>query len=350
LKITSPRFLFPALLLLIASPGFSQNATAEPSYRMLDQWGLSDAGSWGRLKVDTGEKRLYIPRTGYVAVVDLGTGKLLGKIAGFQDARAVALDDKRKYGYATDMLPGPVGYVRVFDRSAFKVVASIQVCAIPSAIIFDPVTSKVFAFSVRGRNMVVIDPATDTVAATMPLPGKPHLALTDGKGSIYVSFRGIGKLLRIDTATRRIAADWSTNPCAEFHGMALDAANRQLLGTCYPRQMIAVDADSGKVSLIGESAFDAADLAFDPERHLLFSGSASGVLSVYRQESAMKYNLEQQLSAPPRSGTLTVDPATGRVLLATSEFAPAPVGPGMEEQEAQLAPLAGTFRVIVVGR
>ena len=314
-------------------------------------WKLSEAGSWGHLNYEAKTHRLYIPRTGYVAVVDTASGKEVGKVEGFVDARAVALDESGRFGYATDMLPADHGYVRVFDRSSFQVTASIQVGRVPSAILFDPVTKLVFAFSTSGRNAAVIDPATNTVVTTIALAGKPHLAVTDGKGSIYVSFRGIGKLARIDTKTRAVAAIWPTDPCAEFHGLTLDAENRMLLGSCYPQQMIAVNADTGQVTLAGESAPDATDLAFDRERHVLLSGSASGVLRTYRQESPTKYSLESELPTARRAGTLTVDSATGRVFLVTSDFGPAPSrGAGMEETEAQQIPLPGTFRVIVAGR
>jgi hypothetical protein len=333
------------------SAGNSNTAQAQPSLHVVEQWKLSEAGSWGHLKFDTGANLLYVPRTGYVAAIDAGSGKEVGKVPGFVDARAVALDDAGKFGYATDMSPRDVGYVRVFDRTTFEVVASIEMGRVPSAILFDPVTGNVFAFSTSGRNAAVIDPAKRAVVTTIALPGKPHLAVTDGKGSIYVSFRGIGQLLRIDTKSRSIAAAWPTAPCAEFHGLTFDAEHRLLLATCYPQQMIAINADSGEVTPVGESAMDASDLVYDGERRLLLSGSTSGLLSVYRQESATKYTLQEKLPTALRAGTLTVDPKTGRVFLVTCDFGPAPVkGSGMEEQEGRLMPLPNTFRVIVAGR
>jgi hypothetical protein len=345
-----------ALLLAAFSASLPAQSGTSPvpprsSIHILDQWRLGEAGSWGHLNLDAKSNLLYIPRTGYVAVVDTASGKEVGKVTGFTDARAVALDDEGKYGYATDMLPSDVGYVRVFDRSTYRTVASIAVGRVPSAVIFDPATKMVFAFSTSARNAAVIDPATNTVATTLALPGKPHLAVTDGKGSIYVSFRGIGKLVRIDTAARSIAATWPTDPCAEFHGLTFDAEHRLLLGSCYPQHLIAIGADTGQVTLAGESPADALDLAYDAERHLLLSGSMSGVLSVYRQESPVKYTIEDKLPTALRAGTLTVDPATGRVFLVTCDFGPLPVKEaGMEEQEGRLMPLPNTFRVIVAGR
>jgi DNA-binding beta-propeller fold protein YncE len=355
LKIKFQIFSLSALLALSATAIFSQTDAAttpgQPALHILSQWKLSEAGSWGHLYFESKTHLLYIPRTGNISVVDTDSGKLVGKVPGFVDARAVALDDKGKFGYATDMLPSEIGYVRVFDRSTFQVVASIVVGRVPSAILFDPVTKLVFAFSTSKRNMAVIDPATNTVAATIPLPGKPHLALTDGKGSIYVSFRGIGKLVRFDTASRAVTATWPTDPCAEFHGLTYDAENRLLLGSCYPHQLVAINADTGDVHPAGESPVDAIDLAYDPEHHLLISGSSSGELTAYRQGSSFQYIVQERTPTALRAGTIALDSAKNRVYLVTSDFGPAPSrGPGLEESEAEQVPLPGTFRVIVVGR
>jgi hypothetical protein len=343
--------LFAAATGLAFSQPVPARAPAQPSFHIADQWKLGGPGGWGPLLFDSKSNRLYVPRTSRVAVLDAKTGKVLGEVPGFVDARNVALEGDGRFGYVTDLMDGTVGMVRVFDTSNFQLVASIEVDPIPGAIVFDPVTKMVFAFSYRGRNAAVIDPATNTVAATIALPGKPHLAVTDGKGAIFVSFRGMGKLVRIDTVSRKLAADWPTDPCSEFRGLAFDAEHRLLLGSCNGQQMIAVNADSGQVTSIGQCQIDARDLAFDAENHWLFSASASGLLAVYRQDSATHYTELEAIPTALRAGTIAEDPGKGRVYLVTADFAPrkAP-GPGMEEMEARQAPVLGSFRVIVVGQ
>ena len=82
-----------AILLLSASaasilPTAHSAAQAQPSLHILDQWKLSEAGSWGHLNFDAKSNRLYVPRTGYVAVLDATSGTEIGKVNGFVDARA----------------------------------------------------------------------------------------------------------------------------------------------------------------------------------------------------------------------------------------------------------------------
>lgn len=340
-------------LLLDGSAHAQAQASSAPSFRIQNQWNLAGPGGWGPLLFDSSSNRLYIPRTDRVAVLDPATGKVIGEIPGFGDARNVALDDRGKYGYVSDIMDGTVGYVRVFDRTTLKLISSIVVGKIPGSVLFDSTTKTVFSFNSRDQSASVIDSSTNTVVATIALPGKPHLAETDGKGSIFVSFRGSGQIARIDTASRTVTASWPIDPCVDFTGLTIDLAHRQLLGDCVGGKLISVDADSGRVALLSDGVLDPsdiADLAFDPQRGLLFSGSNSGLLNVFHQEAPGHFTPQQQLPTQPRAGTIALDPNTGRVYLVTAKFGQRPVtGKGMDEMQSRLWPIAGSFVVLVAG-
>jgi len=308
---------------------------------------------------DSASKLLYIPRTDRVSVVDSNTGQIVGEVPGFGDARSVALDDKGKFGYVTDIMDGTIGVVGVFDRSTYKAVRSIKVGRIPGAILFDPITRNVFAFSSRDRNFSVIDTETNTLIATIPLPGRPHLAVIDNHGTIFVSLYPVGhgtvqpdgRILRIDTKTQTVTATWSIDSCPQFSGLTLDPANRQLLGACPTQKLIAIKADNGQVTPVGEVAIDSADLAFDPRNGLLYSGTNSGILTIFHQESATQFTRQADVPTLLRASTVCADPNQGRVFLVTANFGQRPVsGEGMEEMQARLIPIPGSFVVFVVER
>jgi YVTN family beta-propeller protein len=348
------QLFFLSLLSAIAGQLFlhSGSALAEtrPSFHIQDQWNLGGKAGWGALLFDPPSKLLYIPRTDRVMVLNTESGKVTGEITGFVDAREVVLDDSGKLGFVTDITDGTIGFVRVFDRSTLKLVSSIQVGRIPSAVLFDPLTKNVFSFSSRDRSVSVIDTKNNTVIATIPLPGKPHIAVTDGQGAIFVGFRGIGQMARIDSSSQKITASWPIAPCDEFTGLTIDAAHRQLLGSCVDRKMVSVNADSGQATLIGESGIGAGDLAFDPQSGLLISAASSGVLTIFHQDSTSQYKRQQEVSTLPRAGTLAIDPVKNRVYLVTAKFQERPVnGKGMEEAEVRLTPVPGSVVVLVVG-
>jgi YVTN family beta-propeller protein len=357
-----PKFIFPILLCifgagaarLILSVGSvlaeTQPAISNPAIHIKQQWNLGGSAGWGSMHFDSPSKLLYVPRTGSIMLINTDSGREAGEVSGFVDARELALDDQGKFGYATDIMDGTVGLVRVFDRSNLKIASSIPVGRIPGAIVFDPVTKNVFAFSSRDRNASVIDTKTNSVIATIPLPGKPHIAVTDGEGAIFVGFRGIGQMARIDTAARKVMASWPIAPCDEFAGLTIDDAHRQLLGSCANRKLILIGADSGQVALIGESGIGAGDLAFNPQDHLLLSAASSGVLTIFHQDSPSQYTRLEEVSTLPRAGTLALDPVHGRAYLVTAKFEQRPVaGQGMEEAASRLTPVPGSIVVLVVG-
>jgi len=328
----------------------SARAESKPTFHIQQQWHLGGTAGWGPMLFESSSKRLYIPRTDRVDVIDTETGKAAGEITGFVDARNIVLDDQGKFGFVTDITDGTVGFVRVFDRSTFKLVSTIPVGRIPSAIVFDPITKAVFAFSPRDRNASVIDTTTNTVTVSFPLPGKPHIAVTDGKGAIFVGLRGVGQMIRIDAASRKISAIWPIAPCEEFTGLTMDASHRQLFGSCFNRDVVSVNADSGQVLAIGQSAASPGDLAFDALHHQLISAASTGTLTVFRQESANQYTLEEEAATLPRASTMALDPVTGRIYLVTAKFQQRPVvGKGMEELESRLTPVPDSLVVLVVG-
>jgi len=325
-------------------------AQAQPAFHIQSKWNIGGEGGWAHLLFDPSAHLLYIPRANRVAVIDPDNGQVKAEIPGFVAALSVTLDDQGKYGYINDIASGAVGYVRVFDRSTFKVIANITVGRIPEAILFEPQTRTVFSFNSRDRNASVIDAATNTVVATIPLAGKPHLAATGGHGAIFAALRGMAQIVRIDSVSRQVTATWPIAPCDGLTGLAFDAQDHQLLGACENRRLIAINPDSGEVKAIGENTIDNSGLALDPGRHLLFTASNSGALTVFHRESASQYSRQEELRTLPRAGLFALDSSTDRVYLATAKYQQQKVdGANLEESEAHLVPVPGTFVVLVAG-
>jgi YVTN family beta-propeller protein len=351
------KFLIAILLCIFGAaagrlflPASSLLAETRPSFHIQAQWSLGGNAGWGSLLFDSPSRLLYVPRTDRIMLLNTESGQVAGEISGFVDAREVALDDSGRFGFVTDITDGTIGLVRVFDRSTLKVVTSIPVGRIPNAVLFDPMTKNVFAFSSRDRDVSAIDTKTNTVIATIPLPGKPHIAVTDGKGALFAGFRGIGQMARIDTVTQKLTASWPIAPCAEFTGLTIDAAHRQMLGSCADGKLISVNADSGQVALVGEGGVGAGDVAFDPRNGLLISAASRGVLTIFHRDSASQYSRQEEVPTLPRAGTMALDPNKGRVYLVTSKFQQRQVsGQGMEESESRLTPVPGSIVVLVVG-
>jgi YVTN family beta-propeller protein len=353
---TKPTVSLAALSLLLAVatiiPSSSLRATTPTTPRAFhieNQWNVGGKGGWGFLCLDASTHQLYIPRTNHVMVVDTVTGEISGDVEGLTNVRDIALDDSGKYGYVTDVTDGSAGFVRVFDRSTLKLVTSIPTGLIPDAIVFDPATKSIFVFNSRGHSATVIDSATNQVVATIPLSGRPSSAVADGKGGVFVVLPALGEITHIDTAAKKVTASWQLAPCTGPIGLAIDTTRRQLFTACEDHKLVAVNADTGHVTAIGDAPVNSGDINFDSRHNMLFLADASGTLTIFHRDSPNKYSRLQKVKTQPGARTMIVSQQDAKAYLVTSKFGQN-TGAVSEELQFRPTPIPGTFSVIVVGR
>jgi YVTN family beta-propeller protein len=354
LKLKSKIFLSTLLALGLRDISSSRllhaaTGTLEPQFHVKDQWNIGGKGGWGFLVLDAPAHRLYIPRTNRVMVVDTSTGKVIGEVEEMKNIRDIALDDSGKYGYVTDLTDGSEGFVRVFDRDNFKMVASISTGAVPAAIVFDSLTKSVVAFNSRGRSATIIDTATNQVTTTIPLSGRPGSAVADGNGTVFVSLPATGEILRIDAAARKVTGSWQLAPCTGPRSLALDTADHQLFTTCENRKLVTVNVETGNVTEVADVSSSSGDIDYDSAHKLLFVADAIGTLSIYRRDSSLRYSCVQQVKTQQGARTMIVSRNDSKAYLVTSKFGQN-TAPVSEELQFRPTPIPGTFSVIVVGR
>jgi YVTN family beta-propeller protein len=335
--------IVPTVALRAATP------TTPHAFHVQNQWNIGGTGGWGFLYLDASAHQLYIPRTNHVMVVDTGTGKVLGDVKGLTNVRDIVLDDSGKFGYVTDVTDGSAGFVRVFNRSTLKVVTSVSTGLIPDAIVFDSGTKSVFVFNSRGHSATVIDSVTNQVIATIPLNGRPSSAVSDGKGGIFVALPALGEITRLDTIAKKVTASWQLTPCTGPTGLAIDSARRQLFTVCEDHKLVAVNADSGDVTAIGDAPMNSGDINFDSRHNMLFLADASGTLTIYHRDSPIRYSRLQAVKTQPGARTMIVSQQDDKAYLVTSKFGQN-TGAVSEELQFRPTPVPGTFSIIVVGR
>jgi len=140
--------------------------------------------------------------------------------------------------------------------------------------------------------------------------------------------------------------------CRAPTGLTIDTHNQQLFASCGNRKMVVVDAGSGNLVAGIPIGAGAEEIAFDPERNLLFSanGAGTGTLTVIRQTIPDSYAVVQTLPTRPNARTAVVDPATGRVYAVT-------VLSGMQVDhppangigKLNIDPIEASFQVLVIG-
>src|SRR4029077_149467 len=140
---------------------------------------------------------------------------------------------------------GQAATVTIFDLKTLKKIADVPTGKKPDAILFDPATSRVFAFNGGSNSATVIEAKEGKVAGTIDLGGGPEFAVSDGKGYVFNNLEDEGMVLKIDA--KKLTVDQRWKVCDAPSSMAMDRENRRLFIGCRSKVMAVMNADTGKV-------------------------------------------------------------------------------------------------------
>jgi len=313
--------LFACFILLGASTSSNGN------YSVIKKIPIPGQGSWDYLTVDDGARRLYVSHGTQVEVLDLDSGAIVGKIENTLGVHGIAVAAEIGRGFVSD---GQSSTVTIFDLKTLKTIAEVPTGKKPDAIIYDPATSRVFAFNGGSNSATVIEAKDGKVAGTIDLGGGPEYAAADGKGYVYDNLEDESLVLKINSRTLKVEQRWPTAPCASPSSMAMDPANRRLFLGCRSRVMAVMNADSGQIITALPIGDHVDATAFDVETRLIFNSNGEGTVTVIHQDSPDKYSMIETVKTLPRAKTSALDPKTHQLFLSTAE--------------------SGQFEVLVVGK
>src|SRR5438067_5626843 len=214
------------LTLAALTPLFGQSSA---SYRITRTYTLGGDGGWDYVVPDPPNHRLFIGRQNRVMVVDDRNGKLMGEVTGINGAHGTALAPKSGHGFATS---GNDSSIVMFDLKTFKTLGRAHAAEDADAIIYDPVSNKVFSFNGDAHSSTVVDPATGKVITNISLGGKPEYGVSAGNGKVYANLTDTSEVVEIDTKTLTVTKRWSTAPCKQPVSMAIDTKLHRLFSGC----------------------------------------------------------------------------------------------------------------------
>jgi DNA-binding beta-propeller fold protein YncE len=316
-------------------------------YKVLQRATLGGEGGWDFVTVDPAAHRLYVARGTRVMVIDADTLKLLGEIPDTAGVHGVAIATDLGRGFTSN---GRTSNSTIFDLKTLKPVGEVKTGENPDAILYEPTSHRVLAFNGRSKDVTVIDAKAGTVAGTIALEGKPEVAVSDDKGTVFVNLEDKSEIVAVDPVALKVKGRWSLSPCEEPTGLAIDRAHRRLFATCDNKMMAVMDADTGKVVTtlpIGQGPDGA---AYDADRQLAFSSNGGdGTVTVIREVAPDKFEVVQTVATAKSARTLDLDPRTHKLYLVAAQFGPPP-SPTAEQPRPRPAMVPGTFEVLVVGR
>jgi DNA-binding beta-propeller fold protein YncE len=329
--------LGPALAALLAacatpgtpSPGGGDSAAAVPGYRTVIDLPLPGGSSrWAYQAFDSRSGRLYLAHQGAseVVVVDTLQQRVVTTVPGIASVHGLALAPALGRLYAA---ANAAGEVAVIDLASARVVARVPAGAGPDGVAYvsaagrllvadggageetivdvgsnrplarvdvgdgpsdsevDPSTGRVLVTASEGRELVALDPVSQTVVARYPLPGCDD---ADGvqvdvssQDRAFVSCGGNGRLEGVDLVTGRVGPPLEVGSGPDL--LAMDLALHRLYVASESGILTVVDTAGAEPTVLtrGFAGPDAHSVAVDPNTHLVYLPLASvGGRSVLR--------------------------------------------------------------------
>jgi hypothetical protein len=332
------------LLGLAAVPG-SQAAGA---YQLLKEIPVGGEGGWDYLSVDTAGRCLYVSHATKVVVIDLDKETVAGEIADTPGVHGIALAPELGRGFVSN---GQENKGSIVDLKTLATLSKVETGQNPDGLVYEPGQQEVYMFNGRGQSATVFEAKTGKVVATVPLEGKPEFPAADPKaGRVYDNLEDKNEVVAIDTKTHAVVNRWPTAPGEEPSGMAIDLEHHRLFLGCGNKLMVMMDSASGKVLAsvpIGQGV-DAT--SFDPGTQLGFASCGDGTVTIAHEDAPDKLTVVQTLKTEPRARTMTLDPKTHKIYLASAKFeAPPAAAPGQSGKKQRPRVVPQSFKILVYG-
>jgi DNA-binding beta-propeller fold protein YncE len=269
------------------------------------------AGYFESMTVDAQMHRLLAahPSNNDLSIIDLVSGALiaqvdLGREAGGAGVAVDERDGKYFVGAADDKLVD-------INRRYMVLQSFIKLPGPVDGVTFDPKNDTLYADEDDGTQIFAINGKSDKVVATITIPAGPgYIAYDPVSDRLYQNVTADpSTVLVIDPASNSIAATWPLAPATLVHGLAIDGASGRLFSAGDNGVLDVVDLKSGSVITTVAVADRVDQIAFDPILKRVYCPSGTGVISVV-QETDAGATLAANVTIPRGAHTVAVDPNT----------------------------------------
>jgi len=329
-----------AASLLLTGFAFALPANPQSSgYHIVKKIVTGGTEGWDYITMDGDARLAYIGRENHVDVVNVDTGKVVGKVDGLEGTSGLLPIPEFGRGYAMN---GDAGSVVIVDLKTLAKIGTVKAGKDPDSFTYEPMTKRIFVMNSSSANATAINAKDGTIAGTVALGGQPEAAVSDGKGKVYVNITDKDEIVEVDGQTMKVTHRWPLVQGTGPSGLAIDRKNRRLFSACDNQRMVIMNADTGKVIAALRTGAGTDGAGFDPETGNAFaSAGGSGTLTIIHEDSPDSFKVLEELDTQSGARTMTVDPKTHNVLVVTARH-----GHGSTHDKV----LPDTFVVLVVGK
>jgi YVTN family beta-propeller protein len=291
-------------------------ALAVGKYELVKTVSVPGTGGWDYVTVDESARRVYVSHSTQVDVLDADGYTVVGTIPKTPGVHGIALATEFGRGYIS---AGKADTAIAFDLKTLKVLGETKVGKKPDAIIYEPLTKRIYVMNGDSEDITVVNAADGAVVGTIALGGGPEFAVSDGNGNLYVNLEEKNETLHIDVKSMKVVDRWALAPCGTPTALSMDVENKRLFVGCRSKHLAVLNSETGKIVFtapIGERV-DAG--TFDSKTKMVYLSTGDGKVSVFHQDSPDKYSLVQEIATKTGGKTMGYDGKTGRVFVPTSD-------------------------------
>ena len=281
--MVAARILVPSMLGLAALTACGVAARPGPPALVLERTiSLKDVkGRIDHLAVDLKHGRLFVAElgNGTVEAIDLRAKQSTGRINGLKEPQGLAyLPDRGELAVAS----GGDGTVRFYRGADLAPLGVLKVGADADNMRVDPHSGRLIVGYGDGA-LAIIDPAAQTVVASLPLPGHPESFRLNGS-RVFINVPDVGAIVVGDLVTSRVIATWKGAHAFNFP-LAFDPVSGAL-ATVYrlPSRLAVLDAASGATRADLATCGNADDVFFDAKRQRIYVSCGSGAVDIVRTQ------------------------------------------------------------------
>lgn len=271
-------------LLSLALPGCGGAQPSDPNAPLVLERAIALPNTRGRidhLAIDLESKRLFVAEIAQGAVdeVDLGAGKVVGRIGGLSGPQGVAwLPKTRELVVASED-----GTVRFYGTD-LKERARIALGRDADNVRVDPRNGHVVVGYGDG-GLAVIDPVAHRALSRLALPGHPEGFQLSG-GRAYINVPDAGAVISADIDRQEVLARWPTGLHRLNFPMALSPDGSSIsIAYRFPAAVATIDTRSGRATRILPTCGDADDIFQRDDRLMVVCGA--GRVGIMTPENGM---------------------------------------------------------------
>jgi DNA-binding beta-propeller fold protein YncE len=275
----------------------------------------SVAGRLDHLAVDLKRQRLFVAELGNnsVGVVDLGTSKVVSRLAGLQEPQGVGYEPSSDILFVANARDGSL---RMFRGEKLQDAGRVELGDDADNVRIDPADRRVIIGFGRGA-LAVVDPEGGHTTYQVALDGHPESFRLETMGSrAFVNVPDARAIEVVNRTDGRMLAKWPTGQWRANFPMALDETSGQVIVVFRsPATLAAFSMADGKEVASAPACGDADDVFVDAKRQRIYVSCGDGFLDVFEPHGASYRRLAHLATASGARTSLYV-PELERLFLA----------------------------------